>query len=309
MRTAFITTLTALAEKDKNVWLVTGDLGFSVFEDFIARFPKQYLNIGVAEQNLIGACAGLALAGKRPYAYSISTFATMRPFEQIRNDVCYQDLPVTIIGGGSAFSYSTLGCTHFALEDLGIMRALPNMRVLSPGDPVEVAGLLRDAYGHPGPTYMRIAKKGEPVIHPVDVSIRIGIATRVREGSDVTIIASGRILAAACAASDSLKAQGISARVVSMHTLKPLDESAVLDAVKDTRAIVTCEEHSQIGGLASAVAETLMRSGSSVPVTVLAIPDEFPKLVGSQDYFLKRYHLDATGIVEAAQSIISKIHV
>lgn len=296
MRIAYIQTLSELAEKDKNVWLVTGDLGFSVFEDFKTRFPDQYLNVGVSEQNMIGIAAGLALAGKRPFVYSISTFATMRPYEQIRDDICYQSLPVVIVGGGSTFSYSTLGCTHFTMEDLSIMRVLPNMSVVCPGDPLEVQALLRDAYKRNGPTYMRIAKRGEPKVHSETQEIELGKAIEVRPGTDATIITTGRVLPAAVAAAESLQQQGISVRVVSMHTIKPLDEQSVLKAAKETRAIITCEEHSLIGGLASAVAETLVKHETMVKVASLGVPDEFPKLVGSQDYFLRRYSLDKEGI-------------
>jgi transketolase len=303
MRTAFIKTVTELAQKDSDVWLVTGDLGFSVFEDFMTRFPDQYLNIGVAEQNLIGASAGLALAGKKVFAYSITTFATMRPYEQIRDDICYQNLPVTIIGGGSAFSYSTLGCTHFPMEDLAIMRALPRMTVAAPGDPQEVAALLKGMYTLDGPSYMRIAKKGEPVMHTEHDTLTLGKASRLREGTDVTIISTGRSLPAACAAADQLQKEGITARVLSLHTLKPLDESAILQAAKETAGIVTCEEHQLIGGLASAVAETLARHAVSTRLLSLGIPDEFPTGVGSQEYFLAQYGLDTAGIARAARSI------
>ena len=306
MRTAFIKTVTELAAKDKNVWLVTGDLGFSVFEEFMARFPDQYLNVGVAEQNMMGASAGLALAGKKVFAYSITTFATMRAYEQIRDDICYQDLPVTIIGGGSTFSYSTLGCTHIPLEDLAIMRALPHMVVTAPGDPKEVEMLLKELYKIKGPSYMRIAKKGEPVIHAENDIITLGKASQVRAGSDITIVSTGRSLPAACAAADQLKKDGIGARVLSMHTLKPIDESALLTAAKETGGLVICEEHSRIGGLTSAVAETLMRHAISAPVISLSIPDEFPAGVGSQDFFLAQYGLDADGIVRAARDLYGR---
>src|SRR3989344_3744913 len=143
MRPAFVGEVTRLASLDKNIWLLTADLGFSIFEDFRDRFPNQYLNVGVAEQNLMSVAAGLAMSGKKVFAYSISTFASMRPYEQIRNDVCYQNLPVFIVGGGSAFSYSLFGCTHFPIEDLGIMSILPNMAVMAPGDPIEVRALVR----------------------------------------------------------------------------------------------------------------------------------------------------------------------
>lgn len=305
MRTAFVDTITELAAQDKDVWLVTGDLGYSVFEPFMERFPDQYLNVGVAEQDLIGVCAGLALAGKRPFAYSISTFASMRAFEQVRNDICYQNLPVTVVGGGSTFSYSTYGCTHFPLEDLSLMRTLPNMRVTCPGDPAEVRALVRASYENPGPLYMRIAKKGEPTLHGESDTVRLGEASLMRDGNDVAIISTGRSLAAASLAADALGKEGIQARVLSMHTIKPLDEGAVIAAANETKGLVIIEEHSRIGGLGSAVSEVLTRTGKTARVMHLAVPDEFPSGVGSQEYFLRRYGLDAQGVVDASKEILA----
>lgn len=307
MRTAFIKTLTALAEKDKNVWLVTGDLGFSVFENFIERFPKQYLNVGVAEQNLIGVSAGLALSGKRPFAYSISTFASMRAVEQVRNDLCYQNLPVAIIGGGSTFSYPTFGGTHMPMEDIAIMRALPNMTVLCPGDPLEVEALLKSMHKLRGPSYMRMAKKGEPVIHSKKSSIVLGKIAVMEKGEDVAIIAIGRVLPNACAAGGLLKKSGVSTEVISCHTVKPLDARGLLAACKGKRVIAVCEEHHEIGGLGSAVAELLAKNGIAARLLSLSIPDEFPSGVGSEQYFLERYHLTPEGIARAvAKAFLSK---
>lgn len=304
MRIAFVETLMELAEQDENVWLITGDLGFSVFEGFIERFPKQYLNVGVAEQNMIGVAAGLALAGKRPFVYSISTFATMRPYEQIRNDVCYQNLPVVIIGGGSTFSYSTFGCTHMPLEDFAILRALPHMTVLSPGDPSEVRGLLRRAYERKGPAYMRIAKKGEPTVHASDQEFELGKSVLVKDGTDGSIFVTGRQLPNALAAAALLDNEGLHTRVVSVHTIKPFDSEGLVRAAKETGAILTVEEHSVIGGLGSAVAETLVRERISTPCSVLGVTDEFPKGVGSQDFFLERYSLTSEGIAAHMRELL-----
>src|SRR3989344_1980677 len=259
MRTAFVEEITKLAEKDKNVWLLTGDLGFSVFDDFQKKFPKQYLNVGVAEQDLISIAAGLAMSGKKIFAYSISTFVTMRPLEQIRNDLCYQDLPVYLIGGGSTFSYSTFGCTHFPLEDLGLMRILPNMAVAAPGDPLEVRALVR-----------------------------------------------GRQLPNALTAASILREQGIKCRVLSFHTMKPLDKAAIINAAKETKGLITIEEHFKNGGLGTAVAETLAREGLSVPLVNIGIDDEFPKGSGSQEYFLKKYGLTPEGILGAVVKILNR---
>ncbi len=304
MRPTFVRVLTQLAEEDPNVFLLTGDLGYSVFEDFMKRFPRQYLNVGVAEQNLVGVAAGLALAGKKVFVYSIATFATMRCYEQIRNDVAYQNLPVFIIGSGSTFSYSTFGCTHFPLEDLGIMRILPNMVVTSPGDPHEVEAITRQLYTRGGPAYMRIAKRGEPTMHTADVPVTIGRAIEVRNGKDATIISTGRQLPNALAAAETLATEGIQCRVLSMHTWKPLDIDAVIAAARETGGIVTVEEHLAQGGFGSAVLEALADAGvSPTAFTRLAISDEFPKGVGMQDHFLEQYHLTPTGIANAVKSM------
>lgn len=301
MRLAFIDELTRLASKDKNVWLVTADLGFLVFENFRDNFPGQFLNVGVAEQNLMSVSAGLAMSGKKVFAYSISTFASMRPYEQIRNDICYQNLPVCIVGGGSTFSYSTFGCTHSPFEDIGLMRMLPNMTVLVPGDPIEVQSLVRGVYNNQRPAYIRIAKRGEPVVHSPDSLIVLGKAVEVRPGYDVSILVCGRQLPNAVMAASALSELGIQARVLSFHTVKPLDKEAILKAAKETRAIVTVEEHFLAGGFGSAIAEFLSDEKIDTPLTRIGISDEFPKGSGSQEYFLKQYRLTADGIVETVK--------
>lgn len=303
MRIAFINTLTELASQDKNVFLVTGDLGFAMFEEFRDLFPNQYINVGVAEQDMIGIAAGLAMTGKRPFVYSISTFATMRPYEQVRNDLCYQNLPVVIVGGGSSFSYSAYGSTHMPFEDLAIMRVLPNMTVLSPGDPVEVKVLLNEAISSTGPVYMRIAKRGEPVVHTDTSSITIGKGVQLTNGDDATIFVTGRQLPNAVEAQNLLREEGIQVRVISMHTIKPFDKESVIRAAQETKGIVTCEEHFLVGGLSSLVAETLIEARLAVRHIGLGVPDEFPKLVGSQEYLLDKYKLSTSGIVEAVRKV------
>jgi len=306
MRTALIEEITKLASKDKNLWLLTGDLGFSVFDDFQKSFPNQYLNVGVAEQNLVSIAAGLAMSGKKVFVYSISTFMTMRPLEQIRNDLCYQNLPVYLIGGGSTFSYSTFGGTHFALEDLGLMRILPNMTVMAPGDPLEVRALVRGMYQLNSPAYIRIAKKGEPVVHLPNDVISLGRASKICDGKDVSVLVSGRQLANALLAVSNLKKNKINCRLLSFHTVKPLDRLAIIKAAKETRGIVVVEEHFKHGGLGTAVAEILIQEGLSVPFVGLGVDDEFPNGSGSQDYFLKKYRLSPDGIIKAVKNILSR---
>ena len=306
MRPTFVDEVTKLASEDKNVWLVTADLGFAVFEDFRDKFPDQFLNVGVAEQNLISVAAGLAMAGKKVFTYSISTFVAMRPYEQIRNDICYQNLPVCIVGGGSAFSYSTFGCTHFALEDVALMRILPNMVVAVPGDPAEVRAIVRGVYARNGPSYIRIAKRGEPVVNSVNAEIVLGRSIEIRTGNDVAILVCGRQLPNAIEAASMLGKLKIGCRVLSFHTVKPLDKSAILKAARETRGLVTVEEHFLAGGFGSAVAEILADSNMSIPFVRMGVTDEFPMGVGSQNYFLGRYGLTPEGIVETVSALLNK---
>jgi len=304
MRLAFVDEITKLASRDKNVWLITADLGFSVFEEFKKKFPNQFLNVGVAEQNAISIAAGLAMSGKKVFVYSISTFITMRPFEQIRNDICYQNLPVYLVGGGSTFSYSTFGCTHFSLEDLGLMKILPNMAVMAPGDPIETRALVRAAYNRKGPVYIRIAKRGEPIIHSKNDRVILGKSSKLLGGNDIAILVCGRQLPNAMFAAEILKEEGIKCRVLSFHTIKPLDSAAIIKAAKETKGLITVEEHLLSGGFGSSVAEIVTDKGLHTPLIRLGISDEFPRGVGSQDYFLKKYKLTPEGIVKAAKKIL-----
>jgi len=307
MRDAFVKKISELAARDKNVILVTGDLGFMLFEDFAKKFPNQYINVGVAEQNMIGVSAGLALTGKFVFAYSISTFASMRPFEQIRNDICYHNLPVCIIGAGSAFSYGSAGCTHFPLQDLGIMRTLPNISVLSPGDPIEVDILLGEAYKRKRPAYMRIAKRGEPKIHTSNLPISLGKTSKILSGNDVSVLVSGRQLFNAFEATKILKKKhNINVELISCHTLKPIDDKGILKSIKKCGAILTCEEHSSIGGLKTIVSEILAENRLAVPFKSLNVPDEFPSGAGSQEYFLEKYDLSIEGIVRAILDVVKE---
>lgn len=286
MRTTFGRTLCEVAAADERVWLLTGDLGFSVLEPFRDRFPERFVNVGVAEQNLTGIAAGLASCGKIPFTYSIANFPTIRCLEQIRNDVCYNELPVKIIAVGGGFAYGPQGYTHHGLEDLAVMRALPNMTVVAPGDPAETALATHAILDVPGPCYLRLGKAREPVVHSQPPPFAIGRALTVRDGSDVTLISIGGMLAHTVETAETLAADhGISARVLSMHTLRPLDAAAVRAAARETRGIVTVEEHSITGGLGSAVAEVLAESGlAGVTFRRFGVPDGMRHDIGSQAY-------------------------
>ena len=232
MRTTFATTLLSLAKKDRRIMLLTGDLGFSVFEDFQAQMPHQYINMGVAEQKMAGVAAGMAMDGFAPIIYSIVPFTTMRNFEQVRNDICYQNLNVKIVGVGAGFSYGPYGHTHHGLEDIGILRILPNLVILAPGDPVEVELATIAMMKYKGPVYLRLGKAGEPILHKKKPNFKIGKGLLVQDGKDVTIIATSTMLERAMIVAKMIRT---SVRVVSMPTIKPLDEKIIIESAKKTK--------------------------------------------------------------------------
>jgi transketolase len=303
VRSAFFTTLLELAEQDERIHLVVGDLGFGVVEPFARRFPGRFLNAGVAEQNMTGVAAGLALCGKIVFTYSIGNFSTLRCLEQIRNDVCYHHADVKIVSVGGGFAYGALGMTHHAVEDLAMMRVLPGMVVVAPGDPFEVEQATRAVVAQPGPCYVRLGRVGEPRIHGPSAVFKLGRAIRVREGRALTLITTGGLLETGVQVAERLEAAGIDARVVSMHTLKPLDEAEVVSAAAETGAIATLEEHSVIGGLGSAVAEILAESGGARGrLKRFGAASAFTDEVGSQEYMRAMHGLSPSAVFESLRS-------
>jgi transketolase len=300
MRDAFVRTLTGLARQDPRIMLLTGDLGFGVLTDFARQFPRQYLNVGVAEQNLTGLAAGLALEGRVVFTYSIANFPILRCLEQVRNDVCYHRANVKVVSIGGGFSYGGLGMSHHATEDLSMARALPNLEVVAPGDIEETVVLTRALAARPGPGYLRLDKSAAPPT-PLDAAaFRFGQAREVRPGRAATIIATGGILGEALQAAGQLAARGLECRVLSLPVVKPLDGAAITRAVEETGGLVTLEEHNLSGGMGSAIAEYLLdhnlRPGFFLR---LGLPDAFPKVVGSQTYLRQLYGLDANSIASA----------
>jgi transketolase len=305
MRTAFIETLFELAQRDQRIVLVVGDMGFSVVTRFMQELPKQFVNAGVAEQNMTGLATGMALSGKIVFTYSIANFPVIRCLEQIRNDVCYHNANVKIVAVGAGMAYGSLGISHHATEDVAIMRSLPNMTVLAPNDPVEAGLAARAAVAHEGPCYLRLGRAGEPIVHKSNIQFQLGRAIALREGGDLTIIATGGLLKNALVASDNLVQQGIHARVLSMHTIKPLDDSAVLAAARETPIIVTVEEHTIIGGLGGAVAEILSElRGPRATLVRIGLKDVFSSEVGDQDYLREFYALSSDAIIKKAQEAL-----
>ncbi|MFH1947169.1 MAG: transketolase C-terminal domain-containing protein [Candidatus Magasanikbacteria bacterium] len=285
------------------MYFLTGDLGYSVLEDFQSELPDQVINAGIAEQNMMSVAAGLALAGKKVFVYSIIPFVTMRCFEQVRVDVCYQNLDVTIIGVGGGFAYGTLGTTHYGLEDLAIMRSLPNMKVVAMSDPLEAGQLFEQILNTKGPWYIRLNRGGEKALVEQISPPQIGIGSVLKNGSQVTIFSIGAITDVALSASANLEKSGIQAEVIHMHTLKPLDKEIIMDRARTRVAIITLEEHSIIGGLGSAVAEVLADNGLAVPFRRLGLHDKYLSVIGRQDFLRTQAGLSEEVVVDVIKEL------
>src|SRR3954447_12656601 len=296
MRDAFFDALADLAAEDPRVWALTGDLGIGLFDPVEDAAPGRVLNVGIAEQALVGIAAGLAYAGKLPFAYSIAPFATSRPHDQIRVDVAMARANVKLVGVGGGVAYGYLGPTHHAIEDIALMRALPGMTVLAPGDPDEVRRATRAAASSGGPVYLRLGKNGEPRLLPEDAPFEIGRAALLRDGDDVTLATTGTMLAETLDAADRLAAAGVEASVLHFATIKPFDRAALAECAARTGTVVTIEEHSIIGGLGSAAAEALAEDGVPARLTRVGLRDEFAFAVGSRDHLLRAYGLTGNDI-------------
>jgi transketolase len=309
MRTAFIEALCEVAANEPRLWLLSGDLGYSVLERFATKFPDRYLNVGVAEQNLTGVAAGLAQAGKIVFTYSIANFPLLRCLEQVRNDVCYQNLDVKIVAVGGGVAYGAAGYTHHAVEDLAIARALPNMTVIAPGDPVETRLATKAIAVRSGPCYLRLGKAQEPCVHQSPPEFSIGRALMVLDGTDATLVSTGGILSVAYEVATELTREGISTGLMSVPTVQPLDELAIRVTAHKGRAIFTVEEHRGRGGLGSAVAEVLAeRTGPPVVFKRLYLRDGYLEHAGSQGYLREIGGLSREAIVgEIRQTIRGKV--
>lgn len=299
MRTAFIQQLTIEARANPRIFLVVGDLGYSVVEPFAKEFPGRFLNAGVAEQNMTGVAAGLASEGYNVFTYSIANFPTLRCLEQIRNDVCYHNHPVTIVAVGGGLAYGNLGYSHHAVQDIAIMRTLPNITVLAPGDPGEARECVSWLAQNPGPSYLRIGKAGEKVLHEVR-GIKQG-PLRIRDGtSGIAIVATGGILDEALAATAILAETGLATAVYSLPWLKPLQPQR-LKALENYRCIVAVEEHLPEGGLAAALRENLPKT---LPVYSVAVSETTSGKVGSQAFLRGEAGVSANHIVKLCRQLI-----
>ena len=303
MRDAFLRKITELAAIDKDVVLLTADLGFGVFENFESRFPGQYFNVGVAEQNMTGLAAGLALEGKKVITYSIGNFPTLRCLEQIRNDGCYHDLNITIVASGGGFSYGPLGMSHHATEDIAILRALPAMSVVAPGTAWEAGEAIEALIKSNSVGYLRLDKTA--AVENSEFSFSLGGSIKYRAGKDMTLLTTGGILRDVVQAAELLQKQGIDVSVVSMHSVKPIDKGAIITAVNETGGIVTIEEHNLDGGLGSAVAEVCMDNGLFPKVFLrIGLNNRYSSVVGSQDYLKAHYEMDAGAIVKRVLELL-----
>lgn len=286
MRNAFADEVTKLGAIDPRLVMLSGDIGNRLFDKFKDKCPNRFFNCGVAEQNMMGFAAGLAMSGLRPVVYTITPFVTSRCYEQIKIDVCYQGAPVIIVSVGGGLSYASLGPTHHSCEDLAILRALPTMQIVCPGDAWEVRAALRAALQQDRPTYIRLAKRGEPTFHSqVPENFVIGKALPMRNGKTVCLLSTGNLLPEAFDAADRMVAKGLSPAIVSFHTVKPLDTDFLSDAFARYELVVTIEEAGLVGGFGSAVAEWRNDAGiGGAKLMRIGTPDAFYKLSGEQEH-------------------------
>lgn len=298
MRTPFFTALHEIMKKDKDVVLLMSDTGAIVMDDIRADFPDRCLNVGIAEENMIGVAAGMALSGKTVYVYAIIPFVTMRCYEQLRVDVCVQELPVKAVGVGAGVDYSTLGPTHHGLEDTALMRLLPGMQIMSPCDDTQAMEFCRMAYKTPGPFYIRLDRNGQPLVHSEDKKDFSQGLCEVKKGKDFYIVATGKMVLTAMSVAEELSRQSINAGVIDLYRVKPLNTELLLKTLGNCPQIATLEEHSIIGGVGSAVAEILAESGKSVKFNRLGLPDSFCRRYGTRQFLHSDIGLDAESLTK-----------
>lgn len=305
MRNAFAAEVTRLAAEDPRIVLLSGDIGNRLFDKFKATAEARFFNCGVAEANMIGVAAGLAMSGMRPIAYTITPFITTRVLEQIRIDLCYHDVPAIVVGVGGGLSYASLGPTHHACEDIAFLRALPGMTVLCPADPIEVRACLLAALEHDGPVYIRLGKRGEKEIHESLPRFRVGGSHCLREGRDLCILSVGNITPEVLEAAELLHEKGINAEVVSCYSAKPLDGELLARAFSRFPLVATVEEHSLVGGVGAAVAEWLADTpGPHARLVRFGTPDRFLKEAGEQEYARKKFGLTGHQIAERLRQMM-----
>lgn len=311
MRDTFVRTLIEEAKKDKNIELITGDLGFGVLKPYFEQLPNQFTNAGIAEQSMTGIAAGMALCGKTVFTYSIGNFPTLRCIEQIRNDCAYPHANVKIVCVGGGFVYGSLGMSHHATEDIAIMRALPEVTVVCPGDLVEAAEATKAITHMNGTAYLRLGRGGEKRIHDKIDNFQIGKAIKIQEAKSdckikIALFSTGAILDEATDAAKMLEDEGIGVEEYSFHTVKPIDKGVILDCAKKYDYIVTVEEHNIIGGFASAVSEVLSESDEKTKLIKIGLNDEYCSKVGNQKYLRAQYGMVAEDVVNKVKETLKK---
>ncbi len=296
MRMIFVDKLVELAREDGRICLITPDMGYSILDKFKDEFPDRYFNLGITEQNTMSVAAGMALAGMKPYVYSIIPFVVHRCIEQIRVDVSYMNVDVKIIGVGAGFEYGAAGATHHGTDDISVLRCLPNMKIYIPGDNYEMSAILEEVNKTECPTYIKIGRHNYGIIN--NTKLDIAKASVIEDGKEIALIAVGTMLPIAKQYCDLLKAEGKNPMLISMHTIKPIDKECIMRLVNDGFKIVTFEEHTIIGGLGSAVAEIIAESGKGIEFKRIGINDEYSHYVGDANYIREKFKLDLKGVVE-----------
>ena len=307
MRDTFVKTLLEIAKKDKRVYIVTGDLGFGVLKPFWEELPDRIINAGIAEQNMTSIAAGLALQGKIVYTYSIGNFPTLRCIEQIRNDCAYHNANVKVVCVGGGFVYGSLGMSHHATEDIAIMRSLPDVTVVAPGDLVEAACATKAIYETDGTCYLRLGRGGEKQIHESIDNFQIGKAIKIQDGEKIAIFSTGAIFDEVDEACKTLAEEGITPTVYTFPTVKPIDKAVILQCAEKYDTIITVEEHNLSGGFGSAVAEVLSEQNDvKAKLVRVALDDRYSCIVGSQKYLRQQYSIDSEAIIEKVKENYTK---
>lgn len=299
MRTAIIDEVYKIMKENKDSYFLTGDLGYNTLEGIEKEFGSRFINVGVAEQNMIGIASGLALTGKKVFVYSIIPFLIMRCFEQIINDMCYHDLDVTLLGSGSGITYGILSSTHFALEDVAILRNLPNMTIFSPCDETEAIIGMKALKNHHHPTYVRIGARTENTVYEKPFNFILGKGNIFKKGKDVAVFVSGSLISEVIKAVDQIeKETGKSIAIIDIHTIKPIDRELIISESRNKKIVFTVEEHGKIGGMGSAVSEIVSEFCPGTKVIRIGTDDKFIKIVGTRSFLRKHLGFNSEGITK-----------
>lgn len=308
MRNNFINVITEEAVKNKDIVLVTGDLGFNVLNKFEEKCPNQFINAGIAEQNMTSVAAGLALSGKKVFTYSIGNFCTLRCLEQIRNDICYHNADVKIISLAAGFAYGNLGMSHHATEDIACLRSLPNMTLFSPCDPIETRLVAKECLKLKGPCAIRLGRGGEPNLWDDNFEFEIGKCYQMYNGENIAILSTGAITKEAKEAVLELRNKGINIALFTFPTIKPMDKGQVIDIFEKYKFVITLEEHNKVGGFGGAISEIVSQHDfdkKPAKLHIMGLNDEFTSVVGSTEYLRNYYKLDKKAIIEVVEDYIN----